>query len=98
MKDEKSITKLDSKLGIIEQEIIDLKNKGRNNTRTQMITGGGNGGGGMMSQAGFAEKFDVLVEEVNQLWSFVQRYIDEHVVDCIGVIRSQEQSMREKMN
>jgi hypothetical protein len=66
VKDEKAISKLESKLGIIEGEIIDLKNKGRNNTRSQMITGamGGVGGIGMSTQ-GFAEKFDVLVEEVN---------------------------------
>jgi hypothetical protein len=36
-----------------------------------------------MSTVGFAEKFDVLVEEVNQLWSFTQRYIDEQVIDSI---------------
>jgi hypothetical protein len=49
VKDEKAISKLESKLGIIEGEIIDLKNKGRNNNRSQMITGamGGVGGIGM---------------------------------------------------
>jgi hypothetical protein len=72
-----------------------LKNKGRNNTRANFITGAS---GGIMSQAGFAEKFDLLVEEVNQLWSFVQRFIDEQVVDGINIIRSQENSMREKFN
>jgi hypothetical protein len=59
---------------------------------------GGGGGAGMISQAGFGEKFDVVVEEVNQLWSFVQRFIDEHVVDGIDIIRSGEHSIREKMN
>jgi hypothetical protein len=95
MRDEKSVTKLESKMGILETELIDLKNKGRNITRASFITGAN---GGIMSQAGFAEKFDLLVEEVNQVWSFVQRSVDEQVVDAIGVIRSQEQSVREKMN
>jgi hypothetical protein len=97
VKDEKSVTKLEGKMEILEQELIDLKNKGRNNTRSQMITAGtGNGVG--ISTSGFAEKFDVLVEEVNQLWSFVQRYIDEQVVDGITILRASEHSMREKMN
>ena len=101
VKETKTVEKLESKLSIVEQEVIDLKNKGKNNTRSQMIgaTLGASGIGGIgMSTAGFAEKFDVLVEEVNQLWSFVQRYIDEQVVDSISVIRSAEHNMREKMN
>ena len=51
-----------------------------------------------MSRNAFQEKFDLLVEEVNQLWSFVQRYIDEQVVDGIQIIRASECSFREKMN
>ena len=51
-----------------------------------------------MSQLGFAEKFDVLVEEVNQLWSFLQRFVDEHVVDKIVLWRSTEHSLREKFD
>jgi hypothetical protein len=58
-----------------------------------------NGIGGIgMSTVGFAEKFDVLVEEVNQLWSFTQRYIDEQVIDSIQLLRSSEYNIREKMN
>lgn len=41
-----------------------------------------------MSQLGFAEKFDVMVDEVNQLWSFMQRFVDEHVVDSVTIIKS----------
>jgi hypothetical protein len=51
-----------------------------------------------MSNLGFAEKFDVFVEEVNQLWSLNQRFIDEQVVDAIAKIRSTEHSIREKFN
>lgn len=99
MKDEKSVSKLESKMGIIEQEIIDLKSKGRTNQRQSILnTTGAAGVNIMMSQGGFIEKFDLLVEEVNQLWSFTQRHIDEQVVDCINVIRSQEHSVRDKMN
>ena len=39
VKENKAVEKLDSKLGIIEGELIDLKNKGRNNTRASMISG-----------------------------------------------------------
>ena len=51
-----------------------------------------------MSTLGFAEKFDVLVEEVNHLWSFNQRFIDEQVVDSIQRIRSTEHSVKDKFN
>jgi len=44
------------------------------------------------------EKLEVLIEELNQLWSFVQRYIDEGVVDKIMLIRTGEVGFREKMN
>jgi hypothetical protein len=66
VRDEKSIGKLQGKLEIIEQELIDLKTKGRTANR---ITG--NLQGGLMSQVGFAEKFDIMVEEVNQMWAFI---------------------------
>ena len=42
-----------------------MKNKGKNNTRSQMVGATLGVGGIGMSTAGFAEKFDVLVEEVN---------------------------------
>ena len=75
--EEKTIQKVDSKLSILEQEVIELKNKGKNSilSRTQMMQSltPSNGMGIGMSSAAFAEKFDVLVEEVNQLWSFTQR-------------------------
>ena len=97
MKDEKSVQKIESKLSIVEQELIDLKNKGKN-SKSGFINGPGGIGGIGMSQAGFAEKFDVLLEEVNSLWSFTQRFIDEQVMDGIMIIRSSECSIREKMN
>ena len=66
--EEKTIQKVESKLSILEQEIIELKNKGKNSliSRTQMMQGGLSPGNGIgMSSGQFAEKFDVLVEEVN---------------------------------
>lgn len=101
--EEKAILKLESKLSIIEQELIDIKNKAKGGTaqiqgKHQMQGVGGTAGMIGMSNLGFAEKFDVLVEEVNQLWSFNQRFIDEQVVDAIATIRSTEHSLREKFN
>jgi hypothetical protein len=99
------VQKIESKLSIIEQELVDLKNKGKNTllSRASMMqsitpTSAGGGGGLGMSQVAFAEKFDVIVEEVNQLWSFTQRYIDEQVIDSIQLLRSNEYTIREKMN
>jgi len=39
-----------------------------------------------------------LVEEVNQLWSFVQRFVDEQVVDAVNIIRSGDHAVKEKLN
>ena len=47
MKDEKSVSKIENKLGIIEQELIDVKNKSRQNTRSNLIASGALGGVGM---------------------------------------------------
>lgn len=39
-----------------------------------------------------------MIDEVNQLWSFIQRYIDEQSVDMINDVKSVDLSIREKMN
>ena len=46
----------------------------------------------------YTEKFDILVDELNQLWSFTQRFIDEQVIDAINIIRSSDYAFKEKMN
>ena len=30
-----------------------------------------------------AARMDLLIEEINQLWSFLQRFIDEHATDMV---------------
>lgn len=39
-----------------------------------------------------------MVDEVNQLWSFTQRFIDEQVIDAINIIKSPDYAFKEKMN
>ena len=89
MKDEKSWEKLENKVSLMESEVIDLKNQRKNNVKTNLV---------MDATPDYFEKFDILVDEVNSLWSFLQRYIDEQVVDAIIEIRSPDNSYRDKMN
>ena len=78
-------------INLLEQEIIDLKNQ--NKTR-QMRTGLGDDGSPDQS---IASRIDLLIEEINQLWSFVQRFIDEHATDMIQEVRSGDTGFRSKM-
>jgi len=41
---------------------------------------------------------DLLIEEINQLWSFVQRYVDETAIDMIHVVKSGDRTARDKMD
>lgn len=60
----------------MEQDVIDLKN--RSNTKVARL------GDGDLNNTGDANKrLDAVVEEINQIWSFTQRFIDEHATDMI---------------
>jgi deoxyribodipyrimidine photolyase-like uncharacterized protein len=43
-------------------------------------------------------KMEVLIEETNQLWNFLQRFIDEQSVDRVKVMKGMEVNIKEKMN
>lgn len=89
VKDERSIYRMENKLSLLESEIVDLKNTKKNNIRSHQL---------INITPEYTEKFDILVDEVNQLWSFVQRFIDEQVIDAISLIKSPDHAFKEKMN
>jgi hypothetical protein len=45
-----------------------------------------------------SQKVEALVEETNNLYFMIQRFIDEHAVDRIKQLRSGEVQLRDKMN
>mmetsp|Transcript_2290 Transcript_2290/g.2235 ORF Transcript_2290/g.2235 Transcript_2290/m.2235 type:complete len:186 (+) Transcript_2290:754-1311(+) len=73
-------------MSILEQEIVDVKNQ-----KQQRV-------GKLMMTQDQSDKFELLVEELNQLWSFVQRFIDEQAVDMVQEVRSVDKSYKDKMN
>lgn len=62
--------------------------------RTNIQGGLGDGA----ADPGLENKIDLLIEEINQLWSFVQRFIDEHATDMIQDVRSGDVGFKTKMN
>ena len=58
-----------AKVGILESEVIDLKN--HNKTRALRIGGeGGYTNDGQPLSEGISSKIDLLIDEINQIWSF----------------------------
>lgn len=43
-------------------------------------------------------KVEALVEETNNLYTFMQKFIDEHAVSKIKKLKSQDVNLKEKMN
>ena len=81
-----------SMLQLLEQEIIDLKNQ--NKTRNMRNNNLDNDD----ISPQYGNKIDLLIEEMNQLWSFIQRYIDETATDMIMDVRSGDAGFKQKMN
>lgn len=82
-----------SKVNLLEQEIIDLKNQNkarmiRMGEETQLD----------INEGDFNKRIDLIVEEINQIWSFTQRFIDEHAIDMIQEVGTPDRSIRDKMN
>ena len=73
---------------ILEQEVIDLKNNKRTQNMRNTNTTDGVGG----------NRVDLLIEEINQLWNFVQKFIDEQSNDMIQDVRSTDLGFKNKMN
>lgn len=81
-----------NKVSILEQEIVDLKNQAK--TRINRSEGFAD----QRIDEGMAGRMDMLIEEINQLWSFVQRYVDETAMDMIQEVKSADRPTRDKMN
>lgn len=77
------------KVEAINNELIDLKNEKRalSNLKQKVH---------WASDA--SAKVEALVEETNNLFNFIQKYIDEQAVDRIKMLRSQDVNLKEKMN
>lgn len=77
------------KLGQIQNEIIEIKNekKALTNLRSKVH---------WASDA--SQKVEALVEETNNLYFMIQRFIDEHATDRIKQLRSNEVNLKDKMN
>ena len=43
-------------------------------------------------------KMGGVVEEASKLWGFFQKFIDEHAIDRIKMLRSSDYSMSDKIN
>lgn len=85
----KETAALYEKLGQIQNEIIEIKNekKALTNLRSKVH---------WASDA--SQKVEALVEETNNLYFMIQRFIDEHATDRIKLLRQQETNLKEKMN
>ncbi len=85
----KETATLYEKLGQIQNEIIEIKNekKALTNLRSKVH---------WASDA--SQKVEALVEETNNLYFMIQRFIDEHATDRIKLLRQQETNLKEKMN
>lgn len=67
--DQLSQNNMVAKVGILESEVIDLKN--HNKTRALRIGGeGGYTNDGQPLSEGISSKIDLLIDEINQIWSF----------------------------
>lgn len=78
-----------SKVSILEQEIIDVKNIYRIPVQRAKKAISGLISGDMVQ---------MITDELNQIWSFLQRYIDEQSVDMVQEIRMPEVSLNQKMD
>lgn len=74
---------------MLEQEIIDVKNIYRIPVQRakKAFTG-----------AIASDSLQMVTDELNQLWSFLQRYIDEQAVDMVQEIRMPDVQLNQKMD
>ena len=91
-----------SKVNILESEIIDLKNKQKSRISKMDYSSLGMDPEidelGGIRKAPVNERIDLVIDEVNQTWSFIQRYIDEQGIDMIQDVKSADNSYKLKMD
>lgn len=77
------------RIGALESEVIDLKNerKALANLKNKVHWA-----------ADANAKLEVVVEETNNLWRFMQKFVDEHATDRAELISRPELELKEKMN
>jgi len=73
----------------------------KNQNKARLLRGGGgdlgSGNVGSVNET-VGNRIDLLIEEINQLWSFVQRFVDEHAIDMIQIVKSVDNPIKDKMN
>ena len=90
-----------SKVNILESEIIDLKNKQKSKISKMDYSSLGTDPDlelGEIRKAPVNERIDLVIDEVNQTWSFIQRYIDEQGIDMIQDVKSADNPYKLKMD
>lgn len=77
------------RISALESELIDLKNerKALANLKSKVH---------WASDAN--SKLEVVVEETNNLWRFMQKFVDEHATDRAELISSPDLELKDKMN
>ena len=87
-----------SKVQLLEQEVIDLKNQ----NKTRMFRIGAESEANIPSEGQMGDavgkRINLVIEEINQLWSFTQRFIDEQAIDMIQEVRSPDRPLKSKMD
>lgn len=77
------------RISALESELIDLKNE-----RKALAN--------LKSKVHWASdanaKLEVVVEETNNLWRFMQKFVDEHATDKAELISSPDLELKDKMN
>jgi len=44
-----------------------------------------------------ANRIDMLIDEINSLWSFIQRFVDETAIDMIHDVHNEDTEMGHKI-
>lgn len=91
IQNEKSFVRFENKLGIMEQEMIDIKNLQKKRVETLKRKN-------LLMTADASERLDILVDDVDQLWAFLQKFIDQTGVNVINSVKAEETGIKEKID
>lgn len=89
-KQDQKVTSVENKVMLLETDIIELKNqKKQENSKFKSE---------LKVTADASQKMDVVIEEVNNLWSFVQKFVDETSFDRQILLDSSEITNTQKFD